>query len=428
MNKTTWLALLVFLAVGPLAAGILTVVKPNGNEFLTLGQANCQIQWNAVGVTQNIRVNLVKDGAVVGTIAASLPPGSSPFLWTAGQLADGTMVQLGAGYKVRIRAIESSEADESDGVFSLVAPPPPPSAVTLTLGSPNGGESWVLGAEHAIRWSSTNLTGKVQLMLVRYNDRTLGVIADNLPVTGSITWKAGEYPGNTAPVGQYLISVYSMSDTKIFDTSDNPFRLGYLIKQSKKIVAFKATETLPGIYQNYPGTMTFPSKVTNIPNSVLAGAYAQFASSACGSPNQRALVGVNWFPYSNVQVAGVYRSRILFPLSAFAGKNDQLTSAKLKMKRIHSIHEDANSGCGCNENIWVLMAPMTAFAFPDIGQRVEVDMGASEFSKDITDIVKKWLDGTVANNGLLLLAGELPCSGGRLCFSCYEASLLLYMK
>ena len=55
-------------------------------------------------------------------------------------------------------------------------------------------------------------------------------------------------------------------------------------------------------------------------------------------------------------------------------------------------------------------------------------MGATEFTRDVTEIVKQWLDGTVVNNGLLLLAGELPCSGNRRCASCYEASLLLYMK
>ena len=91
------------------------------------------------------------------------------------------------------------------------------------------------------------------------------------------------------------------------------------------------------------------------------------------------------------------------------------------MKRIHSIHEDANSGCGCQENLWVLKAPWTSYAIPAIGPRIDVDMGATEFTRDVTDVVKKWLDGTVVNNGLLLLAGESPCSGGRKCFSCYEA-------
>ena len=80
------------------------------------------------------------------------------------------------------------------------------------------------------------------------------------------------------------------------------------------------------------------------------------------------------------------------------------------MKRIHSFHEDANSGCGCQENLWVLEAPMTSFDFPGIGQRIDVSLGTAEFSRDVTEIVRQWLDGTVANNGLLLLGESLPAA------------------
>jgi hypothetical protein len=160
---------------------------------------------------------------------------------------------------------------------------------------------------------------------------------------------------------------------------------------------------------------------------VLQQGWQQFDASGCGI-NQTSKAGVYWFPYENFQVAAIYRSRMIFYLSAYAGQGAALESAKLKMKRVHSIHEDANSGCGCNENLFVLMAPMTSCAIPDIGQSIYIPMGESEFSTDITAIVKNWLDGAWANHGLLLLAGELPCSGGRRCVSCYEASLLLYMK
>ena len=85
------------------------------------------------------------------------------------------------------------------------------------------------------------------------------------------------------------------------------------------------------------------------------------------------------------------------------------------MKRIHSIHEDANSNCGCSEALMVLKAPMTNSDIPAIGERIDISMDTAEFTRDITEIVKKWLDGSVVNNGLLLLAGELPCTGGRRC-------------
>jgi hypothetical protein len=188
--------------------------------------------------------------------------------------------------------------------------------------------------------------------------------------------------------------------------------------------------SVPGVYKNWPGKDTFPSNVSGIPASVYEGVWNQIVPAVCyaGGSNHTALVGIYWFPYNTVQVAVVYRSRIIFYLSEHVKPGDTLESAKLKMKRIHSIHEDANSGCGCSESLWVLKVPWNSYDIPAIGPRVDVDMGAAEFTRDVTGIVKQWLDGTVVNNGLLLLAGELPCSGGRKCFSCYEATLILNLK
>ncbi|MFH2108061.1 MAG: hypothetical protein ABII93_05270 [Chrysiogenia bacterium] len=432
MKKALLMAVLAVFAMGMIQGATITVTQPSGGEVTMT--CPVQIAWTASGVTSNIKILLRKPGgALVTTIANNLPVSPGLYSWTVAAPA-----VVGESYKIHVRATDGS-AEGASAVFTVKdpgappppPPPPPPSSSTVTIVSPNGGESWVRGSEQTISWTSTNLTGKVYLQLARYNDRTLGTIKDNLPAAGSISWKAGEYPGNTAPVGQYVIRVRSMADYKIFDESDAPFSLTLMINQFKQPIALKVKEykTLPGIYQNYPGYTSFP-KANYLPSNAYLGVWNQIVPAICnpGGPNHTALVAVYWYPYNTIQVAVIYRSRIRFPLSQFAGKSAELESAKLKMKRLHSQHDDANSGCGCNENLWVLMAPMTSFAYPAIGQRIDVDLGATEFSKDITDIVKKWLDGTLANNGLLLLAGELPCSGGRLCCSCYEASLVLTMK
>jgi len=432
MNKIACLAVLVLLALsfaGPLRAGTLTLVKPNGGESLTLGQANCQVQWSAVGVVQNVRINLLKGGTVVGSIANSLPPGSSPFLWTAGRLADGTTVQAGSDYKVRVRAIESSEVDDSDGLFSLVdlAPPPPP-PTALQLKKPNGGNALLLHKETEVAWKSIApaMVGKVRLQLMKEGCCTIGILAENLPATGTFAWKAGEYPGNTAPAGKYRIRVSSMDDPKIYDESDAAFELNSFTGLASKAqpMKFLQGETVPGVYVNYPCHDTFPGKISPpVHISVLQQGWQQMFGSACSG--LCAWVGAYWFPYQSISVASIYRSRILFSLSKYVDKLGALKSAKLKMKRIHSVHEDANSGCGCTENLWVLEAPMSSCAIPAIGQRIDISLETEEFTRDVTEIVRQWLDGSLVNHGLLLLAGESPCSGGRKCASCYEASLIL---
>lgn len=232
--KTFCISLLAMLLASSLCAGQLTVLKPNGGESWTLGRSNMQISWSAAGVSENVRISLLMSGKLVGTIADNLPPGSSPFLWTAGKLADGTMVPAGSDYKVRVHVSKSNEltkssdlskssdSDESDGPFSLVnlTHLPPLPLPELQLLKPTGGETLWLHQETEIAWKwPAHPAGKVRLQLMRVGYGTIGILADDLPATGTFTWKAGEYPGNTAPAGKYLIRVSSMTDVKIYSES-----------------------------------------------------------------------------------------------------------------------------------------------------------------------------------------------------------------
>jgi hypothetical protein len=236
MKKNLWIVFGLLLASGALFGGTITVTQPSGGN-VAMG-SSCPIAWTATGVSAHVKIQLIRPGGgLVGPLATDLPPGSSPFAWTVAAPA-----VVGEQYRIRVHAKDGS-ADGESAIFTVIQggtppppppPPPPPSAVTLTLGSPNGGESWGLGSEQAINWTSTNLTGKVQLQLYRHPCCFIGVIEENLPSTGSITWKAGEYQGNTAPAGQYNIRVCSMTDPKIFDLSDAPFTIQRLKMDTKK--------------------------------------------------------------------------------------------------------------------------------------------------------------------------------------------------
>jgi hypothetical protein len=437
MKKSSGFVALVLFMVYGIPGASLTLIQPNGGD-LCLGQENYQVKWTAVGVNEKIKLVLFLNDVRIANIAENLDPAASPFLWKVGQYIGGNAAAAN-GYKVRVRTMSNSLDDYSDAPFSLKtsAPPcqqplpPPPPPFLLRLESPNGGENLSLSHDYSISWKSVApaTVGSVQLELVRYQGAMLGVIKGSLPATGSWTWKAGEYPGNTAPSGKYLIRVRSLADPAIFDESDSFFNLKTLVFTDvpSHQQLFKKPVVLPGVYQNFPCHDTFPAVSIPVPAAVLQQGWQQLGSSNCGV-NQSAKAGIYWFPNDNIQVAAIYRSRILFYLGEYASQVANLKSAKLKMKRIHSTHEDASSNCGCSENLWVLMAPMTNYVIPDIGQRIDVDLGAAEFTRDITDVVKKWLDGSVVNNGLLLLAGELPCTGGRRCASCYEASLVLTME
>jgi len=112
----------IALVAGPVcAAPFLKLDKPNGGEPLTLG-TTYKISWTAREVTQNVALVLLQNGDRVGIIAGSLAPGSSPFKWTVGRLSTGT-AGPGGGFTVRVRTLDSSLRDESDGPFTIGAAP-----------------------------------------------------------------------------------------------------------------------------------------------------------------------------------------------------------------------------------------------------------------------------------------------------------------
>ena len=103
-----------------------------------------------------------------------------------------------------------------------------PSAQTITVTAPNGGENWTIGRTSTILWSSSGVTS-VRIVLFRGGTAAahrIGNIAEGLPAaSGSYTWVVGATSGGTAAAGgDYYIRVRSESDATA-DTSAAPFTL-----------------------------------------------------------------------------------------------------------------------------------------------------------------------------------------------------------
>jgi len=428
--------LLLFSAAAACGAAI-TVTQPVGGT-VTMG-CHIQVQWTASGVSSSVKILLRKSGgALVGTIAANLPVSPGLYNWTVAAPA-----VAGESYKIHVRASDGSAEGESASFTVVQGADPVPGSITNVHLS--GNSPYCLGTNYTVSWTVSNVAQHLKLELIKSGAVNSSIASDLPPDTSSKNWTAAGTAASDYRVRVSAIGGPATAESAVFELKTcsgipglhpgdmkefkavKPGGASVLAEKLKGTPGFKIPVAVPGVYRNYPCHDTFPTVSIPIPASVLQQGWQLLENAGCGV-NDRAEVGIYWFPYENIQVAAIYRSRIIFYLSEHVQPGATLESAKLKMKRTHSIHEDASSGCGCTENLWVLEAPMTNYVIPAIGQRIDIDMGAAEFTKDITGIVRQWLDGSLANNGLLLLAGALPCSGGRRCSSCYEASLLLYMK
>ena len=107
-------------------------------------------------------------------------------------------------------------ADISDANFSIVGP-------TISVTSPSGGESWVIGSIHNITWTSTNLTGNVNVEVNgNYPTGAWDPLFMNTTNDGSQSWTiATDAVAGTAK----RIRVTSVDNPSVFGISTSNFTL-----------------------------------------------------------------------------------------------------------------------------------------------------------------------------------------------------------
>jgi len=95
-----------------------------------------------------------------------------------------------------------------------------PPANTLTVTSPNGGESWVFGSSHNITWTSTGAITNVKIEFSKDNGTAWTTIIASTPNDGSHPWTV-PYAAST----QCLVRVSDVSNSATFDVSDAVFKI-----------------------------------------------------------------------------------------------------------------------------------------------------------------------------------------------------------
>jgi hypothetical protein len=186
----------------------LTVTNPSSVSTWAPGSAYT-ITWVTSGdCGPNVKIELLQAGAVIGTMSSSTPNDGS-FSWAiwSGR-APGT-------YQVRVSSTSKPCSDTSD-YFTIGTGG---TTATITVTSPNGGESWAHGTTHPVTWTYTGSPGaNVKIELLKAG-ASVGTAVASTPNDGSFSWTIS----STRPAGtDYKIRV-SSTTTSASDTSNNNF-------------------------------------------------------------------------------------------------------------------------------------------------------------------------------------------------------------
>ncbi len=91
---------------------------------------------------------------------------------------------------------------------------------SITVTSPNGGESWYVNSSHNITWSSANFSGNVKIDLSINGGSTWSTVAASVANSGSYTWTVPNSPATTCK-----IRVADATDSDPTDMSNSNFTI-----------------------------------------------------------------------------------------------------------------------------------------------------------------------------------------------------------
>jgi len=188
------------------------ITSPNGGEIWEIG-TEVNITWDTQNSPEDVNISLYKDGSHEKTVTQATD-NDGEYTW----VVDGNLTP-GADYTVRIKnTADDDNRDYSDFTFSIIEGNNTPD---ITVLSPNGGETWDLGAEVVITWESVNIPGLVKVSLHKDGDyhRT---IANTTVNDGEFVWVV---PMDIDPDADYTVRVRSVDNTSIKDFSDTTFNI-----------------------------------------------------------------------------------------------------------------------------------------------------------------------------------------------------------
>lgn len=418
MKKALLLSILLALVAGPAFGASLTLIQPNGGEELTLGETY-QIKWNAVGVSQKVKLVLIRSGgAYVGVIAGNLNAGDQGYSWKIGDYQGGT-ADPDTNYKIRVIAVNDPQlVDESDKPFTIKAAASAPDYSlntnfvkidkkniynldpnfhSISITSPQANGQYTAGQPLHIAWNKDiGVSGYIYMALLNDKGAELEGIA-NIPNTGTYDgWTPDSkytWPGNLYRI---RLTIKNPSNAQHGTGQSGLFSIMApppLQKVTRSLARNGETETTQtrsyhdeGMPECLSASHPLPGRAPGTREIKIGHHVASGRHGECDWYEAFYFQGKVSFDLEAIKGKDIIEAKLLVSMSEFLEKGPQGTLA-------------TNEECDSNCDVY-----MKDSNFPG-GLLTSFSMfaGGEKKSLDVTQAVKHWAAGN-PNNGLLFRA------------------------
>jgi hypothetical protein len=204
---------------------IVGITVPNDGQVWYVGESK-SIQWNGMGTSENVKLELTSDGGKNWSVIAAAVPNTGQYFW-----AIPYTVTPSTNYYIKISdVLDPENVDSTDIAFTISKP-------SMVLTSANGGDSWYLGESKKISW--TNIGSSNAKVKIEYSADS-GSTWDQVALvtnTGSYDWVI---PPSAKPSNTALVRISNEEDSSINDVSKLVFRM---VKPSITLTSPNGAET-----------------------------------------------------------------------------------------------------------------------------------------------------------------------------------------
>ncbi|MBT7144330.1 MAG: hypothetical protein HN894_13460, partial [Bacteroidetes bacterium] len=209
----------------------ITIISPNGGEILS-GGSTYNITWNSTGSFDYLEIWYTTDNGNIWNYIDDHAYNDGQFEWTVPNCSTSMA-------KIKINEFgNSSVVDVSNSLFTIT---PTPNSITIT--SPNGGETWAAGSVQNIQWSWTGtfIYGAVEIWYSTDGGNIWNMIDDYAQNSGQYVWTVPNVASTNA-----LIQINEVYNSTVVDVSDNVFEISTTIPNTISIITPNGGETLTG--------------------------------------------------------------------------------------------------------------------------------------------------------------------------------------
>jgi len=267
-------------------SGALTLTAPNGGELLNVGQSFA-ITWTSSGTLGNVKLEYSTDNGShwIAIIASTANDGS--YSWTVPNTPSTNCL-------ARVSETDGNPSDQSNAVFTIGTVVSP----TITVLSPNGGESLTVGAAQAIIWSSTGVVGNIKIDYSIDSGSHYSEVVASTANDGSFAWTVPNTPSTTCLVR------LSETDGSPWDVSNGVFTIALVTPPSVNGLAVDFGASGFWIWENYVWTQLSGVNPESLAAADMDGDGASELIIDFGTVGAWLLDGSSWTQLSGVNADG----------------------------------------------------------------------------------------------------------------------------